>query len=92
VSSDDNPYRVTDDAALRLFLTDIVALLDETVKLAPTLPMSRASPELITAHAAAWMELKERDLLAYVFEEIERPEATVSLRNVGLTGRSSISS
>lgn len=86
LSGEGNPYRVTDKAALGLFLTDIVALLDESVELIGALPAPRASPEPISAHAAAWADLKDRDLLPVVLDELKGAEATASLENVGLTG------
>jgi hypothetical protein len=84
VAGEDNPYGVRDDAALRLFLIDVTDLLGESVKVLRGLPASRASGELINAHAAAWADLKRRDLLPAVLDELEGRDAL--LNEVGLTG------
>jgi hypothetical protein len=81
-----NPYRVTDTAALRLFLADVAALLEESVELVGTFPASRVSPDLVSAHAAAWRDLRQRELLPSVFAELDQPEAAAALEEVGLTG------
>jgi hypothetical protein len=78
--------RVTDKAAIGLFLTDLAALLDESVELIGALPASRASPELVSAHAAAWADLKDRSPLSAVLSELEARDTTGALNNVGLAG------
>jgi hypothetical protein len=43
VSGEDNPYGLTDQAAVRLFLTDLVALLDESVERGMEIRVSNAT-------------------------------------------------
>ena len=81
-----NPYRVIDEAALGLFLTDLDEILGEVVAILGALPAPHASPDLVSAHASAWAELRERDTLPFVLSEIEGPDAGASLEAVGLTG------
>lgn len=80
-----NPYRVHDDAAVRLFLADANALLDETVQLLPTLKGIQASERLLRAHTAAWADLRERRAVESILDEIAT-EVPGALRRAGLTG------
>lgn len=86
VSSEANPYGVKDEASLRVFLTDLGQVLGEVVEVLSGLPAPRASPELISAHASAWAELRGRDTIPFVLSQLEEPEAAASLEAVGLTG------
>ncbi len=81
-----NPYRVTDQAALRLFVADVAGLLDECVQLIRSLPMSRASNDLVASHVAAWVDLRAREVVASVVDELDGAEVTERLDDVGLTG------
>jgi hypothetical protein len=81
-----NPYWVTDEAALRLFLLDIGALLSESVELIRDMPRSRASRALVDAHNEAWIDLQARGAVLAILDELDMPEAAAALYGVGLSG------
>jgi hypothetical protein len=81
-----NPYRVTDSAALRLFLADLADLLGETVQLMATMPRPRATADLMSAHSSAWRDLRERGALDSVLDELTNDEMDRQLERAGLAG------
>lgn len=86
VMGETNPYGLTDRIALRMFLVDVASILEESVEMVRTLPASRALPELVTAHRSAWADLRERDALTAIIDELEPAETSAALDAVGLWG------
>jgi hypothetical protein len=86
IEGGDNPYRVTDRSALRLFLADLGDLLGECVELIATMPRPRATAELVSTHAAAWRDLRDRGALDSVLDELANAEIERQLAGAGLAG------
>jgi hypothetical protein len=66
------PFDLSERASLKLFLTDLTALLAEAVEAVAGLPRSGIGEDLSSAHAAAWADLQRRSALDSMNDELDR--------------------